>query len=291
MSAKKISFSKHVQYLAELFLAVFFLFLIKMMGLRLASHAIGKLVRWLGPKMKVSKVAHKNLMFMKPQLSYEQRERTVADCWENLGRVIGELPHWHAVSDEFLQQHVEIHNPPSQACFKRGFLLISAHFGNWELYPRVMQYLGQRLSMVYRPANNPYVDALINSYRRACGIRLLPKGVGGLRSVLKELRAGAAVGMLLDQKVSEGKEVLFVGKPAKCSSAPVLLVEKYQLPIFISFVERVDGIKYRVKFVEIKLESGRDLLQVINDHMSEMILQNPAQWFLVHKRWDKSEYR
>jgi KDO2-lipid IV(A) lauroyltransferase len=248
MSAKKISFNKHVQYLAELVLAAFFLLIIKLMGMRLASYTIGKLVRWLGPKMRVSKVAHKNLMFMKPQLSYEQREKIVADCWENLGRIVGELPHWHAVSDDFIREHVEINNPPHQEHFDRGLLLISAHFGNWELYPRMMQYLGQELSMVYRPANNPYVDSLINRYRRACGVKLLPKGVGGLRSVLKELRSGASVGMLLDQKVNEGKEVLFAGKPAKCSSAPVLLVEKYQRPIFISFIERVDGINCRINF-------------------------------------------
>ena len=261
---------------------------------------------WIGEKLsrplswilhKKNKIALYNLKKCYPDKTEQERRQIVRHMWKNFGRIMGELPHIKQMS----KSRIEIINPQYMEQMKndgKGGFIVSGHIGNWELCTAVIIQMGLPVHLVYRMANNPWVEKTIYQRRKAKGLQLIPKGPAGARQIIELIHKGEHVGMLCDQKLREGIDVPFFGFPTKTAPAVASVALKFHVPIFPARVERLKGAHYRCTFYEpIEVESTgnnqQDVMRTmtqINQMLENWIKERPEQWLWIHRRWDKSEY-
>lgn len=303
MSNSTVSFAMQVEAgLAKGLLAAF-----KKMGPVRASDFAGCASRFIGPLLPVSRIADKNLQLAMPELNTTQRKRIVRGVWENLGRTVGELPHlstlkenthsgpgFEVVGAEYLEEQARNGGP---------VLFMSGHIGNWEMLPPGVARHGTPFASFYRAAANPLIDQMIRSLRDAAmqptPTPLFAKGARGAREALAYVSKGGRLGMLVDQKMNDGVEALFFGRPAMTAPALAAMALRYRCPVIPGYVERLGPARLRI-IVEAPLQlpdtgdKKQDLtllVQMVNDRLEQWIRKKPESWLWLHRRWPKELYR
>lgn len=272
-----------------------------------SSNCLGFFCRVVGPYLPTSRIVRRNLELAMPELDEPARTRIVQGVWENLGRTLGELPHLAALREntpagpgfevqgaEYLAQMAQQGGP---------VLFVSGHIGNWEMLPPAVARHGAPFASFYRAAGNPLVDALLRSLRnRAMGptpVPLFAKGAKGARGALAYVSGGGRLGMLVDQKMNDGVEASFFGRPTMTAPALAAMALRYRCPVIPGYVERLGPARLRI-VVEPPLtlpdtgDRRKDLhllVQMINDRLEGWIRKNPSSWLWLHRRWDKKLYR
>jgi len=174
---------------------------------------------------------------------------------------------------------------------KEGGILLTAHIGNWELMGALFSCLsGGKLSVVAKPMKNRRVNELINSIRKMWGIKVIP--TGNALEIVKDLKRGRYVGILLDQrpKVKEGILTSFLGRQTYTNKGAAILSIKTEKPVIPAFCFIEDG-KYVVKTYEpIRPEnkSIEELTQEYTTAIEKAVKEHPEQWFWFHRRWKNS---
>lgn len=261
---------------------------------RTASAFGGWLGRTLGPRFGRSRVARKNLRLAFPKMSDLEREELIVSMWENIGRGFAEYPHLAT-----LMKNVEVvgaEHARAVAADGKPAIVISGHIGNWEIMPPKLREIGLPIAVVYRAPNNRFVDKLLHRARSEGALSLIAKGGEGAREILKVLREGGHVGMLIDQKSSDGPLVPLFGRGALTTPAPALLALRFECPILPVFTHRIEGTRFRMTVLppftlqstgdkERDIEAG---LSSINVLLEEWIARQPAQWLWLHRRWPES---
>ena len=280
---------KRLKHIIEA-LAVYLIYgILCLLPIRISSAIMGCAMEKVGGLLKANTVALNNLKKCFSKLSEEERGVIARRMWNNLGRIIGEFPHWHRMSSTEFNELVEFDG--IQVSGLKKALLLSGHFGNWELAPRISNEKNFEMCMIHRPANNPHVDKFINNIRKKSGTSMLSKGLSGIREIIKLLRDGKVIGMLVDQKYNTGADIPLFGMPAKTVTAPANIALKYDIPIIMVSMVRVRGVHYRVTFHEpINIQKGDTaeiIMTKINKNLESWIREHPEQWFWVHRRWGK----
>jgi KDO2-lipid IV(A) lauroyltransferase len=209
--------------------------------------------------------------------------------WDNLGRLVGELPHINSISESEFKRRVQIINPPKHP--EKTAIYISAHIGNFELAARIFKVVGVPINLIYRPANNPYVNSLINSLREKSGSSLIPKGIRGVRRVLEAIEINESVGLMVDQRTNTGIDVPFMGVLAKTTQLPANLALKHEVPMIFLRMSRKKGAYFEIEFSDpvyyIKPMKPTEIMEDMGERLAHWIKKDPKQWFWVHKRWGK----
>lgn len=258
-----------------------------------ASGLAGGLLRLVGPRLKVSRVARRNLARAFPDKGPAEIEGIVAEVWENLGRVAGEFPHLGQLTRDRVEVAGVEHLHAVRDDGLPG-LFVSAHCGNWELPGTVAHGEGLPVTLVYRAANNPWIEDI---YRKGRGPSAaggqIRKGADGAREIMKVLKAGGHVGMLVDQKMNDGIAVPFFGRDAMTAPAIGRFAIKFGCPVVPVRVERLRGARFRVTFYPpLDYASSDDphadtleLMTRVNALIESWIRERPGQWLWLHRRW------
>lgn len=270
--------------------------LFRALPLDAASALGGALARSIGPRLGVSKRAQTNLRRAMPELGEAELGRIVRDMWDNLGRVVAEYPHL----SEF-----EVYAPGGRVALvgaddivanrspERSYIFFSAHFGNWEIATLAATQAGFEIAGIYRAANNPFVDRLVNEARSVSGSEFLPKGTVAARRAVAAIRDGRHLCMLVDQKMNDGIAVPFFGRNAMTAPALARLALRFDCIVVPVHVERRDGARFRI-LVDPPIELPRSgnaqadtlaLMTQVNAAVERWIRQRPGQWFWLHRRW------
>ncbi|MBI2461414.1 MAG: lysophospholipid acyltransferase family protein [Candidatus Rokubacteria bacterium] len=177
---------------------------------------------------------------------------------------------------------------------ERGALLLSAHFGNWELLAAAHVLTGYPLSVVIRPLDSPALEAVLARCREGVGLQLIPKREA-LRGVVTALARGGMVGVLLDQNATlhEGVFVPFFGRLASTSKGLALLAQKTGAPVVPVLIRREPDGTHRVTVdppVPLQQSGDREADVLANTAaftriIERHVLAHPEQWFWVHRRW------
>jgi len=235
-----------------------------------------------------------------PELSADEIEVIVDRMWDNLGRTAGEHPHLakfnpykensrvEVIGTEYLDQLRDDDAPG---------LIFAGHMANWELSPLAGTKRGLKLHLVYRRANNPFFDRLIQKGRAALGSELFPKGSEGSKGIIRALKKGDHLAMLVDQKMNDGISVPFLGRDAMTAPALAQLALKYKCPVLPAQVERLGGAHFRVTiYPPLELPNSGDkqadiaaMTTTVNEHLGDWIKQRPEQWLWVHNRWPNEQ--
>ncbi len=177
----------------------------------------------------------------------------------------------------------------------RGVLMITGHFGNWELLGAWLAHNGYPLRVVGAPLENPGLDKIVVEMRNQAGYTNIARGES-TRDIVRSLRQGSAIGMLIDQDTKvHGTFVRFFGQLAHTPTGPVLLAKKFGSPIVPIFMHLLDDFSYRIECgppvtLENSGDEKRDLIvntQKCSDAYEEVIRRFPEQWAWMHKRWRK----
>jgi Kdo2-lipid IVA lauroyltransferase/acyltransferase len=270
--------------------------LLQTLSIDTSSAVGGAIARTIGPWIGVSRRARKNLRMVFPEKSDAEIEVLVREMWDNLGRTAAEYPHLQTMLATYADGRIELRGMEHvERGLARGTSIIffSGHFGNWEMPTVASRHKGVPLNLVYRPANNEAVEKIFQEGRGGIAESLLPKGPEGARALLQCLRAHRHLGMLLDQKMSDGIEVPFFGRPAMTAGALASLAQKFDCSVIPVQIERRKGAHFRLTFhpaLDIPDSGDRkaDAIAVmtrVNQYFEAWIRQNPGQWLWLHRRW------
>jgi KDO2-lipid IV(A) lauroyltransferase len=264
--------------------------------LDMASALGGWIGRKIGPRVRAHRIAARQMQKALPHLDEAARERALLGMWDNLGRVIAEYPHLPKLR---LGDRVELVGAEHIDAVResgKAAIFFSAHYGNWELIGLTSTQCGLPLTLVYRAANNPLTEELLQNLRaRASDARHVPKGVRAARALLQALMNNESLGMLVDQKLNSGISVPFFGLPAMTAPAIAELALRQRCPVLGARVERLGGARFRVTVEPpffLEPSGGREAdvvagLAKVHATLERWIRERPDHWFWVHKRWPK----
>jgi Kdo2-lipid IVA lauroyltransferase/acyltransferase len=173
---------------------------------------------------------------------------------------------------------------------RNGALVLTAHYGNWELLPAFQMLSDFSFSVVVRPLDDPLMDRVVQRFRRRSGVELISKR-RGLREILEALRRGGVVAILLDQNASRSEGVFapFFGIPASTSKSLAVISLRTGAPVVPMFIRRLPDGRHRVEVEpEIPPPADRSVASytaAFNHRIEQMIRKAPEQWFWMHRRW------
>jgi len=173
-----------------------------------------------------------------------------------------------------------------------GAVVITGHFGNWEVLGARLVAEGFDLAVVARDASDAGVASLINQSRERLGMKVI--GKRDMRAMHAHLRAGGLLGILPDQHSRKGSILLdFLGRPAWVVRSPALMALRTGAPLVPGFCLRGPRDALRVVILpEIDTqglgdrdEATVELTRRINGALEEQIRAHPEQWLWLHDRW------
>lgn len=284
-------------------LGFFFLVLVLyLFPLSFASTLGGWLGRTLGPRVPSNKRALRNLRLVFPNKTQEELLKITRGMWDNLGRTFFEylpLKRLKVYAPESPVEVVGAHIINNLKKEERPAILFLGHLANWELATLVGLQRGLKIAQVYRRVNNPLIAWAIRIIHGRLTYELVEKGAEGAKQAIKVLKKGDCLSMLMDQKMNEGLSIPFLGIPAMTAPAIARLAIKFDCPIIPIRVERIAPVRFRVTYfpplaVDYKkkeAEAVQEILTLINQYLSNWILEQPEQWFWLHRRWPSEAYK
>lgn len=225
-----------------------------------------------------------------PDMPRSERMVLCHKMGRNMGRTLFEILH----CTEFQTLHERnIVSGPGFATLKqahavgKGAIIVSGHFGQWEAIRSALKARGMETGAVYRPQTNRHYERRLFAGIEAGGKPILATGKIGTRALVRHIRKGGFIAILLDEKYTDGARLPFLGHPALTSLAAAQLALKYDLPMVPAFGTRTgDGTQFNVEFdAAIAPSDSLTMTQTFNDNLSDRILNDPDQWYWMLHRW------
>jgi KDO2-lipid IV(A) lauroyltransferase len=175
----------------------------------------------------------------------------------------------------------------------RSLLIVTCHFGNWELAGYFLGLCGFTTYAVARPLDNPYLDTFLRRFREHTGQKILAKK-GDFDQMTELLATGGVMATLGDQDAGQrGLFVDFFGRPASTHKAIALMALEFQVPVIVAVAYRVghplryhivtDDVIYPEEFAN-RPDAVQAITQRFTESMERLILLAPDQYFWLHNR-------
>ncbi len=218
----------------------------------------------------------------------------------NLGRLLAEVCHFGDLTTENVERYVTIEDPDAwnnamKIANARGVVILTAHFGNFELLAYSQALRGTPVTLAHRTMRNPLVDREIIKMRERPGTRSLPKK-NAARGLLRALRNKEKIAILADQNQTSNAGVFanFFGIPACTTPGPARLAAHTKAPIYPIFLVRQGESEHHhlVLYPPIEVVDTGDVLhdtiettERCNRAIERILTDYPEQWIWFHKRW------
>jgi Kdo2-lipid IVA lauroyltransferase/acyltransferase len=246
------------------------------------------------------KIGMKNLAIAFPERSPRERKRILRASYVNMGRSGAEYIRLGGFFHRRLRSRVRYERFGYWEEIKRkypgrGALILTAHFGNFELLPAAHAMHGYQISLVHHTQRFLAGDALISFVRNRAGVSTIRKHAAA-RAVLKGLRNGELIGIPFDQnaKRSEAIFVPFFGEPAATSSGLARLTVLSGAPVIPVFIVReADGHHHRIEIreeipVARSADARADLVENTGRFVKaveDIVRRYPEQFLWTHRRY------
>ena len=279
-----------------------FLFLVGILPRFVAYHVCGilALVVYVFDR-KHRKIGMINLNIAFPEKKRQWKKRILRHSYQQLGHQVVEISQmpWLTRQDVLnrveyeegrgIENYLKVHEQDQPVLF------MTAHMSSWEFLPTAHAFHGYPLSFVVRPLDNPFLESWATQLRTRLGNRVIPKN-NSIRQVLRTLRDGGDVGLLIDQNSQERESVYvpFFGHMASTNAALATLALKTSTPIVPGFMYPASRRgHYVIRFYPpIELVKSDDLEQdivkgttLLNCFVEEIIREYPHCWLWGHRRF------
>ena len=281
---------KNFYHLTQYVLIFILFILFKIVGFKASSNFGFFIGKYLGPLFRPKSSIINNLK--KAQISGDYK-KIATNVLGNYGRIFAEYVHLKNFKNDRLDNHISIEGREYLERIKnkkQSVVFISGHFNNFELMAMQIDKAEVDCAAIYRPLNNPYLNKIMEKIRkRDICKKQIKKGRSGTREIIKFLKKGTSIALMVDQRVREGEKALFFKHLATTTTIPAQLIKKYNcdlVPIYIERKNKFDFKMYVSKPIKInKNKSSDEITLFINKILEKMILKNVDQWIWTHDRW------
>ncbi|HEY3054789.1 MAG TPA: lysophospholipid acyltransferase family protein [Thermoanaerobaculia bacterium] len=243
-----------------------------------------------------NRLAMRNLRATFPERSDADLRAILGECWRHFGRQLLIYLRMQSMPiDEVLARCEIVHRElfDDAVAGGHGVILISAHYGSWEVGGLVVTSIAKGVRTVARRLDNEYLERDLARIRASTGAEVIDRRHAA-RPLLKALEENGVVVMLPDQAVLPREGVLapFLGRPAWTTAAPAkMAVRRSSAIVFVFCIPHET--RHRLEFsepirVDRLTEAERDpvaLTTRINDVISRRIAARPDLWLWMHDRW------
>ncbi|MDE3074355.1 MAG: lysophospholipid acyltransferase family protein [Chloroflexota bacterium] len=230
------------------------------------------------------------------EASKQDVDRMARQSWRNYLRYLREfvsIPNWKRDQIEVVARAIEGWEHVREAMSHgRGAVVVSAHFGNWDMAAAIGAR-AYRVNVLADTFSSQRLDKLVNSFRTALGIQVIPVE-RALKRTLTALKRGEAVAFLVDKPVGKnGVVVNFFGHPVQVPGGAGFFAVKAGAPILPAFVWRNRDNSYSGRvlppiYSEPSGDMERDVRSVMERVMSaieEMVRARPEHWYMFRRMW------
>ena len=284
---------KLIYFIEFIFVYLLFIFF-KLLGYRISSNLGNLIGKFFGPIFRSKKLIVENLK--KSNISLKQDYIEVAsNVLGNYGRIFAEYPFLKNFRKGELDNFIVINGKNYLENIlkeKKRAVFVSGHFNNFELMAMQLEKSGIELSAIYRPLNNTFLNKIMEQIRTKYICKnQIKKGMAGTRQIIKNLKKGSSVALMIDQRVREGSKVKFFGNLATSTTIPAQLIKKYKCELVPIYIERKEKHYFKMHISKpIKVNSKKTTEEItlfLNSVLEKMIQKNPEQWIWTHDRWKK----
>lgn len=246
------------------------------------------------------RIARINLRIALPEVGDREAARIIRRCYMRMGTSAAEFVHFPRIDRGYIGRRVRTegleHLRRTEEERGLGALLLTGHFGNWELSSHVFATVFGPMAFLVRPLSNPALDRIVTERRELAGNRVISK-FHSAREVVRAVRGKTAVGFLIDQNVdaARGVPVEFFSRKAYTTDGIARLALALRTNIHSGFLFRDARRKFHHTLrigppLPMDLEAPREeevvrLTRRCNEELERAIRSDPAQWLWIHRRW------
>ena len=242
------------------------------------------------------RLARRNLRATFPERSDAEIRAIAAECWRHFGRQLLLFVRMQEMAADDVLARVDLVNRQAfddAVAAGRGVILISAHYGSWEVGGLAITSIANRVHTVARRLDNEFLEQDLAKLRARTGAEVIDRRHAA-RPLLKALEEHAVIVLLPDQAVLPREGILapFLGRPAWTTPAPARFALRANSTIVFVFCIPHET-RHRLEFEEpIRVDRLGDLEKDpvaltarINDVISRRIAARPELWLWMHDRW------
>ena len=244
---------KLIKYFLQFLFVIIFFFLFKILGLKLSSTLGGKLFEIIGPLFRSKNLIHSNIKKAIPNISSTDLNIMTKLMWNNYGRIFGEYMFIKDFRNGKFNSKIKIEGEEilnEIKNFNKQVVFISGHFSNFELMAMHLEKAGIKLSAIYRPLNNIFLNKIMERIRKKYICKnQIKKGIGGMKKLINLMNNNFSTALMIDQRVTEGIKSEFFNKEASTTTIPAQFIKKFNCKIVPIYIERKKNENF---FLEIK---------------------------------------
>ena len=288
---------KKIQNILEYGLVLFLSWTMRILPLKIVlwkGKMIGLFFYYLVPIRK--SVTIENIKTAFPDKSLKEARLIARNTYIQFGKNITEFVRLPNLKKEIFGKRMTFAN---QHLFEeaekngKGVILLTGHFGNWEMMGAAISALGYPVVGIAREQRNNFIEKIIFESRLAVGIETLPLGMA-LRGILRALKENKFIAMLGDQDAhDEGIFVDFLGRPSSTAQGPAIFSLKTGAPIIFGSCVREENGDYKVYLEKIQTDDlsglSKENIKILTQRHASVLEKSirkwPDHWFWMHKRW------
>lgn len=244
----------------------------------------------IAPIAGYDKRVRDNLALIMPDLPQADVKRLMREVPRNVGRTLIEIYSGaefvaRATAEPLQGEGLAALDEAHAA--NRPVILVTGHFGNYDASRAALIARGYRVGALYRPMSDPEFNAHYVAAISRIGTPVFPRGRAGLADMVRFLRTGGMLGLLMDQHIGGGVELQFMGHPAMTALSAADLALKYNALVVPTYaVRRAGGLDFDI-IIEppIPHDTPEVMTQALNDSLEKLVRKHMDQWFWIHRRW------
>jgi KDO2-lipid IV(A) lauroyltransferase len=249
---------------------------------------------------KHRKIGRINLRIAFPEMGEREAARIVRICYMRMGTAAAEFVHIPKMGRKYIEDHIRIegleHVRQSEQERGLGVFAMTGHFGNWELSSHTYGTVIAPVAFIVRPVTDSVWDRIVTERREWVGNRVIRK-FDSAKEVMREIRRGTMVGILIDQNVDRHKGVLvdFFTKKAYTTDGIARMALALRTNIHPGLIFRHPKKKFHhtLRFgpaIPMDPNAPREeevvrLTRRCNEELEKAIREDPTQWLWIHRRW------
>ena len=179
---------KYLKYFIQFVLTFISLFIFKFLGPNLSSKLSGKIFEKIGPYFRSKKIIHSNIKRAIPNINSKDIEKITNLMWNSYGRVFAEFMFIKDFRTGKLAKNIKVEGQnilETVRSSNKPVIFVSGHFSNFELMAMHLEKSGIKLSAIYRPLNNIFLNIFMERLRTKYICKnQIKKGIGGLKKLL-----------------------------------------------------------------------------------------------------------
>jgi KDO2-lipid IV(A) lauroyltransferase len=227
--------------------------------------------------------------------------RLAMKVFMNQGDILVDTIKYAYMSDDEIKTKVVVEgkeNLDEALSSGRGLMMFTGHMGNWEVLSHLSRLMNIEFCVMADIRKDERLESIIDNLRARSGATILPPK-GKALMLIKELKKGRTIGMIIDQRARRRDGILcnFFGLPALTNPAPAFIALKGGALLQGAYIVKLQG-TYHIH-IDKAVDSadfgvGHEAIQGLSDFMhtwvEAVVERYPDQWFWLHSRWVKRSH-